>query len=160
HVSIRVVVPSHSFRSPSTDLQVRVPRGSELNVSGVSAEISSTEVEGGLRLNTVSGNIRADVFQKNTEAKTVRGGLVLRGRGKEPGAEGIHLSSVSGSIRVDRAGGDLEATTVSGDMTIRLDHAAREVRLRSTSGAIGFEGKLGKDAYLEAQTVSGDLRVR
>jgi DUF4097 and DUF4098 domain-containing protein YvlB len=159
-VSIKVIAPNHSFRSPATDLHVSVPRGSELNISGVSADISANDVEGGLRLNTISGDIKADVFQKNTEAKTVSGDLVLRGRGKEPGAAGIHVSSISGNIRIDRAGGDLEATTVSGTMTLRLDHPAQEVRMRTTSGDVGFEGKLAKGGYLEAQTVSGDLSVR
>src|SRR5207302_380909 len=126
----------------------------------VNADIQTSDIEGGLRLSTVSGSIRADVFQKGAEAKTVSGDLVLRGRGKDAGEGGLHVSSISGSIRIERAGGDLEATTVSGDLTLRLDHDAREVRIRSTSGDVGFEGKLSKDAYLEAQTVSGELSVR
>jgi DUF4097 and DUF4098 domain-containing protein YvlB len=159
-VSVKVIIPNHSFRSGSTNLRVHVPRGSDLDVSGVSADVSAEDVEGRLQLKTVSGTVKADVFQKNTEIKTVSGDVVLRGRGKEPGTEGIHVSSISGSIRVDRAGGDLEATSVSGDMTLRLDHAAHEVRVRTTSGDVGFEGKLTKGAYFEAQTVSGDLSVR
>jgi DUF4097 and DUF4098 domain-containing protein YvlB len=159
-VSIKVVVPNHSFHGGSANLHVRVPRGSELDVSAVSADITASDVEGGLQLKTISGSIRADVFQKNTDAKTVSGDLVLRGRGKEPGAAGIHISTISGSIRVDRAGGDLEATTVSGELTVRLDHPAHEVRVRTTSGDVGFEGKLSKGGYLEAQTVSGDMSVR
>ena len=159
-VAVKVVIPNHSFSSSSANLRVHVPRGSDVDASGVSAEVSAEEVEGRLQLKTVSGNIRADVFQKNTEIKTVSGEVVLHGRGKEPGTEGIHVSTISGNIRVDRAGGDLEATTVSGDLTLRLDHPAHEVRVRTTSGDVGFEGKLTKGGYLEAQTVSGDLSVR
>jgi hypothetical protein len=41
-----------------------------------------------------------------------------------------------------------------------LDHAARNVRVRTTSGDLGFEGKLDQGAYFEAESVSGDLMVR
>jgi DUF4097 and DUF4098 domain-containing protein YvlB len=37
---------------------------------------------------------------------------------------------------------------------------SRSIRLRSTSGDIGFEGKLTKGANIDAETVSGDLTVR
>jgi DUF4097 and DUF4098 domain-containing protein YvlB len=159
-ISIKVIVPNHSFRSISTTLHVRVPRGSELDISGVSSDVTTSDVEGALQLKTVSGGVKADVFQKNTEIKTVSGDVVLRGRGKEAGAAGIHVTTISGSIRIDRAGGDLEATTVSGDINARLDHPAHNVRVRSTSGDLGFEGKLAQGAYFEAESVSGDLSVR
>jgi len=159
-VNSKVVVPNHSFRSISTTLRIRVPRDSELDISGVSADLSTSDVEGALQLKTVSGNVKADVFQKNTEIKTVSGDVVLRGRGKEAGAAGIHVSTISGNIRIDRAGGDVEATTVSGDMNVRLEHPAHNVRVRTTSGDLGFEGKLAQGAYLDAESVSGDLTVR
>jgi DUF4097 and DUF4098 domain-containing protein YvlB len=122
--------------------------------------VTTSDVEGALQLKTVSGGVKADVFQRNTEIKTVSGDVVLRGRGKEAGAAGIHVTTISGSIRIDRAGGDLEATTVSGDINARLDHPAHNVRVRSTSGDLGFEGKLAQGAYFEAESVSGDLSVR
>jgi DUF4097 and DUF4098 domain-containing protein YvlB len=156
HVVVKLEGTRHA--SP-TVLRIRVPRDSELDISGVSADIVTTDVEGELMLKTISGRIKADVFQKDVEVKTVSGEVVLRGRGKDSGASGIHVSSISGSIRVDRAGGDLEAINVSGDMTLRLDHPAHDVRIRSTSGDVSFEGNLTKGGYLEAQTVSGDLWV-
>jgi hypothetical protein len=157
HINIKVIVSHHGS---STNLRVRIPKESELDITGVSSDISVTDVEGELMLKTVSGRVKSDVFQKEAEVKTVSGDVVLRGRGKDPGASGIRVSSISGSIRIDRAGGDLEATNVSGDMTLRLDHPAHEIRIRSTSGDVAFEGKLSKGGYLEAQTVSGELSVR
>jgi|SRR3569833_298290 len=157
---IKVRVPNHSFRSGSADLRIRIPRDSELDISGVSSEVVVGDVEGELMVKTVSGNVRSDVFGRDTEIKTVSGDVALRGKGKEgaAGAE-IHITTISGNIHVDRAGGDLEATTVSGDMTLRME-SSRSVRLRSTSGDIGFEGKLTKGASIDAETVSGDLTVR
>jgi DUF4097 and DUF4098 domain-containing protein YvlB len=43
---------------------------------------------------------------------------------------------------------------------VRLDHPAHNVRARTTSGDVGFEGKLAQGAYLDAESVSGDLTVR
>ena len=159
-VSIKVILPAHTFRSASAALHIRVPRQSELDISSVSAEVTVSEVEGGLQLKTVSGGVKADVFQKNTEIKTVSGDVVLRGRGQWHGpGTGIHVSTISGNIRIDRAGGDLEVTTVSGDMAVKLD-PSRNVRVRSTSGELTFEGKLLKGGYFDAESVSGDLTVR
>jgi DUF4097 and DUF4098 domain-containing protein YvlB len=45
-------------------------------------------------------------------------------------------------------------------MSVRLEHAARNVRMRTTSGDLGFEGALAKGAYLDAESISGDLTVR
>jgi DUF4097 and DUF4098 domain-containing protein YvlB len=157
--SIRVYVPNHTFRSASADLRIRVPRDSELDISGVSAEVVTTDVEGTVQVKTVSGDVKADVYGRSAEIKTVSGDVVLRGRGRGSNFSDIHISTISGNIRVDRTGGDLEATSVSGDMTIRLE-PSRNVRVRTTSGDLGFEGKLAPGASVDAQTVSGDLTVR
>jgi DUF4097 and DUF4098 domain-containing protein YvlB len=160
HTVIKVRVPNHSFRSASADLRIKIPRDSELDISGVSADVVVVDVEGESMVKTVSGNIRTDVFGRDAEIKTVSGDVAVRGKGKE-GAAGaqLHITSISGNIHVDRAGGDLEATTVSGDISLKME-PSRSIRLRSTSGDIGFEGKLVKGANIDAETVSGDLAVR
>ncbi len=160
HTVIKVRVPNHSFRSASADLRIRVPRDSELDISAVSADVGVADVEGESMIKTVSGNIRTDVFGRDVEIKTVSGDVAVRGKGKDASANAqLHISSISGNIHVDRAGGDLEATTVSGDMSLRMD-SSRSIRLRSTSGDIGFEGRLLKAGSVDAETVSGDLTVR
>ncbi len=157
-ITVKVIVPNHTFRSGSTDLHVRVPRQSELDVSAVSADVTSTDVEGRLQLRSVSGTVKADIFEKSAEVKTVSGDIVLRGRGKGLGM-GMHVSTISGNIRIDRASGDLDATSVSGDLTVRLD-PTRNIRVRTTSGDLGLEGKFQKGGSVDAETVSGDLTVR
>jgi Putative adhesin len=157
HTIIKVRVPNHSFHSASADLRIRVPRDSELDISGVSSEVVVNNVEGELMAKTVSGNVRTDVFGRDAEIKTVSGDVSLRGNDKGEGE--MHITTISGNIHVDRAGGDLEASTVSGDMTLRLS-PSHSIRLRSTSGDIGFEGKLVKGGNIDAETVSGSLNVR
>lgn len=153
---VKVVVPNHSFRSGAVDLTVRVPRGSELEISATSADIAESDVEGSLQLRSVSGNVKADLFGKDAEIKTISGDISIRGRGQDAST---HVTTVSGSIRIDRLGGNLDATTISGDLAVHLD-PTRTARLRSTSGDLGFEGTLARGASVDAETVSGDLRVR
>lgn len=161
HTTIKVRIPNYSFKSASADLVIRVPRDSELDVSGVSADISVADVEGELMAKTVSGHVKADTFGRDSEIKTVSGDVELRGKGKEGAGNSseTHISTISGSIRVDRVGGDVEATSVSGDINLKLE-PARSIRLRSTSGNLGFEGKLMKGGSVDAESVSGKLTVR
>lgn len=160
HTVIKVRVPNTSFRDASAHLSIHVPRDSELDISGVSADVSVTDVEGELMAKTVSGNVKADTFGRDSEIKTVSGDVVLRGKAKEgAGNADIHISTISGNIRVDRTGGDVEATTVSGDINLKLE-PSRSIRMRSTSGDLGFEGKLVKSASVDAESVSGELTVR
>jgi DUF4097 and DUF4098 domain-containing protein YvlB len=158
HTVVRVQLRSHShdWGRDETHLRVQVPKDSSLEVSGVSANVTSAGVSGAQRLKTVSGDITADIGPSDIEVKSVSGDLKLRGKG-QPAK--LHVSTVSGDLELKHAAGDLEATTVSGEATIELD-PARSVRLRSTSGDLTFEGRLAHGADFDAQTVSGDLKVR
>lgn len=154
--SIKVHVHGWAFGpGGEADLDIKIPKGSELDVTSVSAEVTSNGVLGVQRLKTVSGSIRAELGPADAEAKTVSGEIVLRGGGK-PIA--VHATSISGSIRLEHGAGDLEATTVSGDLSVQLD-PGRTIRMRNTSGEINVRGKLTKDADVDLQTVSGEVRL-
>jgi DUF4097 and DUF4098 domain-containing protein YvlB len=154
---IKVIVPNNSFRTISTVLRVRVPRDSELDVSGVSADILATDVRGPmLQLKTVSGDVATDTFQGSAEVKTVSGNVVLHGRG--PTSE-LRINTISGDVTVEHGSGDLEATTTSGRLNISLD-GTRSVRVRTTSGDLDFRGKLTRGGSFDAESISGDVKVR
>ena len=158
HTVVRVQLRphSHDWGHEETHLRVRVPKDSSLEVSGVSANVTTAGVAGAQRLKTVSGDITAEIGPADIEVKSVSGSLKLRGKG-QPAK--LHISTVSGDLELKHAAGDLEATTVSGQATVELD-PARSVRLRSTAGDLTFEGRLVRGADFDAQSVSGDLKVR
>jgi len=153
--TITVQFPNFSFDANGVRLKIRVPRASEVDVTGVSADVSTTELSGVQRLKSVSGSIRADIAQADVEAKTVSGDVMLRGQGK-PGE--LHLTTISGSIHLDHGAGDVEANTTSGDIRMHIDQG-RSVRLRTINGDVDLKGSLVKDADVDAQTVSGDVKV-
>jgi hypothetical protein len=137
-------------------LQVWVPRGSEIDVSAVSAQVISKGVLGVERLHSVSGDITADVSGADTEVNTVSGEVRLQGNG-QPGH--LEVRTVSGDVRLANAAGDLEATTISGSLSAALAPAGT-VRVHTTSGSFTLTGRFARSATLEAGTISGDMNVR
>ena len=160
HTSVRVQLHAHgigfNWGHDDTHLHVQVPRDSELDVSGVSADLTTTGVQGAQRLHSVSGDITAETGPSDFEAKSVSGNLKVRGHG-QPAR--LRLHSVSGNIELKHAAGELDTSTVSGEITAELD-PARTFHARSTSGDITFEGRLQRNADVDVQSVNGDLKVR
>jgi DUF4097 and DUF4098 domain-containing protein YvlB len=156
HTSIKVLQPHASGHGGEARLQVKIPKDSELDVSAVSADVTTSGVLGVQRLSTVSGNAAAEVTGADVELKTVSGNVQLKGHG-QPAR--LRVSTVSGDLHLEHGGGDVEASTVNGELIASLD-GAHSVRARSTSGELRFEGTLAHGATLEATSVSGNLNVR
>lgn len=140
----------------SVDLEVHVPRGSELDVSGVSSDIRSNGVSGTQHLHTVSGDIDAQLGSGNDDVTSVSGTISLHGSGQDGS---LHVTSVSGDLTVMSVAGDLEARTVNGTLRAELS-PARVVRLNTTSGDIELSGQLTNGGTVETETVSGSERLR
>jgi DUF4097 and DUF4098 domain-containing protein YvlB len=140
----------------SVRLEVHVPRGSELDVSGVSADITSRGVTGGQRLHTVSGDIDAQLGSGDDEVGSVSGTVQLHGSGQDGT---LRATSVSGDLTVTNVAGELEARTVNGRVSAEMS-SARLVRLNTTSGAIDLGAALASGGTVETETVSGDQKFR
>lgn len=136
-------------------LEVHVPRGSELDVSGVSAAITSRGVAGSQHLHTVSGDIDAELGSGDDEVHSVSGTINLRGSGHDGT---LSVTSVSGDLTVANAAGELEARTVNGTLRASLS-PARLVRLNTTSGNIALTARLAAAGTVETETVSGSQKL-
>lgn len=139
----------------SVRLELHVPRGSDIEASGVSADIRSSGVTGHQHLHTVSGDIEADLGSGNDEIKSVSGDIRLRGSGQDGT---LQVSTVSGDLIVTNVAGELEARTVNGNLRAELSPAAI-ARLNTTSGAIELNAHLSKGGTVEIETVSGREKV-
>lgn len=133
-VQFRVVYPRES-RNHGARLELRVPRGSELLVSGVSAGVDI-----------------ADVDLRRLNARSVSGKVVASGRAQE-----AELGSVSGSVQSLLTTTRLKATSVSGGVKAE-GGITGEATLETVSGRI--ELSAGRIERLQAQNVSGATSLR
>lgn len=152
--SIKVVLPRRS-RNGGAELDIRVPRGSEVEITTVSADVNVQDVLGEQRLRSVSGDIVTQVAGADVDLKTVSGDVELRASGKPVE---VRASTVSGDFTLRRGAGSLEITTVSGDVEAELD-PARSVRVRTTSGDVHFKGRLARNASVNFESISGELEI-
>ena len=152
---VKVVYSRGSHRGDA-DIEVQVPKGSSLEVSGTSADISSRGVLGTQRLKSVSGEVTADIAGNDSDVRSVSGDVTVRGQGN---VSGLRVSSVSGNIDIARVGGRIEVVTVSGDARVNANEAS-EIRGRTTSGGLELQGKLTRDGRVDVEGVSGEITLR
>jgi DUF4097 and DUF4098 domain-containing protein YvlB len=153
-IKVHLKKSSHWGDSGETELSIRVPTGSSLDVNTVSADISVVDVTGEQRLQAVSGDISAEVARE-AEIKSVSGDVSARGNG----SSGVFtVTTVSGDAQVQRIAGEITASTVSGDLELALDKLTR-ARARSTSGEVRLSGTSTPEARIDAETISGGLTV-
>lgn len=117
-------------------IEADLPRGAEVRIAVVSAELTATGFSGQQQYRTVSGD------------------LVLTDAGGE-----VRVKAVSGdiSIRAERLIG-LDIGSVSGDLSAVAPRFS-QVRANTVSGDIEIEGALDAAAEHRVETVSGDLSL-
>jgi hypothetical protein len=153
HTIIKIVLPRVSSHDASADLDIEIPAASGLTVSTVSADTAVTDVVGSQDLQSVSGNIDTDAFDKDLKLHTVSGDLAVHGH---RGTAALSAVTVSGNLEVKGTGGEVNASSVSGDLNLHLTTVTRS-RLRTTSGDVTLHAGLAKDARIDSESVSGDL---
>jgi DUF4097 and DUF4098 domain-containing protein YvlB len=150
--SIRVILPKgrHNRVGP-TELDVRVPMASDVEVNGVSSDVEVREISGELKLRTVSGDIIVRDAQDDADLQTVSGDIEAMGNVGE-----LEAKTVSGDILASQVMSSAELETVSGDIEVEgQDIESLECKL--VSGSIRFEGTLGESADVELECHSGNI---
>jgi len=137
----------------NSDLEVRVPAGSDVSIESYAASISVSDVPGTVTAETVNGDIQIGEEPREVQAETVNGSVTVTARGGRVQAE-----SVNGSVTVRGAGGEINASTVNGPLTVTGGTFER-ARVETVNGRILFEAGLGAHGVLEAETVSGAVEV-
>lgn len=135
-------------------LDVRVPKGSSLDVDVVSATVDVAGIEGReLSIDTVSGKVRLDSRARELSVDSVSGSIEMTGS-----ADDAKFESVSGSVRVRASGGEFKFDTVSGGIDAELQDY-REMTGGTVSGSIRLRGTPSTSGRIEIETMSGDVRV-
>lgn len=154
-VLVKVKVPRNNSRNISSDLTIRVPAASSIDVSTVSADITSEDVTGEQSLHSVSGDIDTEAAGNDISAEAVSGDVDISGVSKD--AE-IAATTVSGDVTLFRVAGAVSAEVVSGDITIDEGSFDRAT-LNSVNGEIIFQAELRDGGKLTVETVNGDVDV-
>ena len=155
-IIVKVVLPRGHVNDGEAVIDVHVPKNSTVEVSAVSADVTSRGVLGTQRLKSVSGEVVADVEGDNSEVRSVSGDMTVRGGGKP---QSLRISSVSGNIDASNIAGKLDLVTVSGDARAQMGDAT-EIRGRTTSGDLEVRAKLVRDGRVDVEGVSGDMTLR
>jgi DUF4097 and DUF4098 domain-containing protein YvlB len=154
-IRIEVRASRGNNRRIGSDLEIRVPAGSTLNVSGVSTDIDIADVAGDLRLSVVSGDIDVSGFASDIEIGTVSGDIQAEGRGQSGDAR---FNTVSGDVDVQNVSGNISIESVSGDLLI-ADGVFERVALNTTSGDVVFKAGLKGSGRFDIDTINGDLDI-
>ena len=154
-VTVKVKVPRSGGSKIASDIVVRVPEDSSIDVSGVSADIDVEDVLGEQSLHTVSGDIRTESVAADVEAASVSGDVEVEGDRKDTDTR---ANSVSGDIILFGLGGEIGAEVVSGDITIDEGSYDR-VAIESVNGDLIFVAELRKGGRLAAGSVNGDVEI-
>ncbi len=155
HTTIKVVYEKGRHSRQSTDLYIKVPEASDLEVSTVSADIEVEGVRGMQRLQSVSGDITSQIFEDDFEAKTVSGDLAVVGQNARTL---LTLTTVSGDAEIANVSGEVEVTTVSGEIDIKAGVLSR-ARLKATNGELSIEGALEAGGRYDLSVVNGEVEV-
>jgi len=155
-VIVEVKVPQSNGRSISSNLEIRVPENSLVEVSAVSADVEVEKVFGELQLTTVSGDIDGIVYESDVQVDSVSGDVELHGDHRDVRAE---VGTVSGDIELGSVSGSIEVGSVSGDIDI-LDGAFGRAQADTVNGDITFHSELRQGGKLEIETINGAVEVR
>ena len=153
-IKVKVRNRSHGRADINSNLVIRVPQKSELDVATVSADIDVEGVRGEQELQAVSGDITTEVFGSDIRASTVSGDLEVAAEGEGR----ARLVSVSGDIDARGLAGEVNAEVVSGDIDVR-GGGFDEVKAESVNGDITWVGTLREGGRLDMETVNGGIDI-
>lgn len=158
-VVVEVIYPDNwrggGRNGDDTDLIIRAPRASSLDVETVSADIAVSDIEGEQDLRSVSGDIVTGAFAAEIRVQSVSGDVQATGRDS---ATRTSASAVSGDVRLRGVSGEMVVESVSGDLEIESGLIER-AELQSVSGDVSVRGNLAAGAIVRATSTSGDVEL-
>jgi DUF4097 and DUF4098 domain-containing protein YvlB len=137
-----------------SNLTVKVPEGSTVSASTVSANLDASGVKGDVIAESVSGKITVRGEPRRVEAQAVSGGIDILAATPRVKAE-----SVSGDILLQGPKDELESSNVSGATRVQGGPFS-SVEASAVSGDIVFDADLKSDARCEISSHSGDVEMR
>jgi DUF4097 and DUF4098 domain-containing protein YvlB len=137
-----------------TVLNVQVPKGVNLDIDVVSADVGIHGLDGGkLDVDSVSGRVTVEADSPHAHLESVSGNIELSGR-----VDDADISTVSGDVVAPHLGAGAKVETVSGDMRVG-GGPFRKLAMNTVSGDIDVSGGLADSGNIDIDSMSGDLTL-
>jgi DUF4097 and DUF4098 domain-containing protein YvlB len=141
----------HSVQS---NIEVRVPAGSRVEVESFASDVTVSGVTGAVSVECVNGNIDISGATQEVDASAVNGGVQVTGTATRVSAE-----SVNGPVTVRGGSGEVQASTVNGRLVVSGRGPYERAELETVSGSVLFEGALSSQASVSIESVSGGVEI-
>lgn len=113
--------------------------------------VTILKVGGDVEAASNSDNVLIEDVRGRVVATSFTGNVVVR-----QVDEGVRATATSSNIEITQAKGRIEAETISGTIVLR-NVDSRDLRLKSLSSSVRYEGKLYADGRYEFNSFSGDV---
>jgi DUF4097 and DUF4098 domain-containing protein YvlB len=133
--------------------EVTVPAGTRLSATTWSGSVSIRGVHGEVEAHSQSGDVQVRDAGDRLDVESLSGDVSIVGVKGE-----TKVNTISGGIALSGARGDVSAETVSGDVELR-DVIAKQIRVHTTSGEVGFNGTILDGGRYEFNTHSGTVTL-
>jgi DUF4097 and DUF4098 domain-containing protein YvlB len=151
NVEVETVGHPHSVQS---NIEVRVPAGSRVEVESFASDVTVSGVTGSVSVECVNGNIDVSGATQEVDVSAVNGGVQVTGTATRVSAE-----SVNGPVTVRGGSGEVQASTVNGRLVVSGKGTYERAELETVSGSVFFEGGLAPQAAVSIESVSGSVEI-
>ena len=154
-IEIKVKTKRRNSHDIDSDLVIKVPQASSLEINTVSADIDVADVSGEQSLESVSGDIDTEAHDSDMDVNSVSGDIEVEGDSKDIRSR---FSTVSGDVETDNLTGEIGVESVSGDLVV-VNGAFDRAALGTVNGDIVFHSELRDEGRLDIETVNGSVDV-
>lgn len=133
--------------------EVSVPYGVHVNARTRSGDMSVRGTRGEVEARAQSGDIVVEDVTSRLDVSTLSGDVTASNVSGD-----VEIGSTSGEVKITDVRGDVEVSTVSGDVGLR-GVTAKNVRAKTTSGDVTFDGAIDPAGRYELGAHSGDVRL-
>ena len=148
------LVLKQAANSLEEDIEIRIPRGVNLDIRVESGDVNIRDTFGTLRVDTRSGDLDASDFEGAVEIISAAGDVRLR-NAKDAR---VDIENKSGDILVMNVDGSISIRSSNGDVRLK-DVGGSTVGVETVSGDIDIDMKDPVDGSVNLRTVSGDVLI-
>ena len=140
----------------SVDYTITVPESAAVELHSISGSLKVANVQGAVRMETISGNVTTSAAPHVEVAKSVSGDVDLTATSIDGD---LTASSLSGHVRARGVKARvLQLGSVSGDVSVS-DVSCDRVDVKSVSGSVEFSGTLLRSGRYDLHSHSGTVRL-